>query len=257
WPALQAWVSDLAPDVLCLQEVTRAPSPGPDWLVYRDSARRLDQRADLLADVSRCLPEHQVRFAAAARGHLQDEDGRLAMSEHGIACWIRRDLAIRDAWQGFVHGTYRHDGWGPEPVPRAMQLFRIVTADTGDELAFGHFHGLRDPFGKGDTKERLAQSRAVCDAVIAFTTPGEPFLLAGDFNLLPDSQTFTDLAAIGLHDQVTARGHTDTRTTLYPKAQRYANYCVTSRELTILRFDLPAEPEVSDHRPILVDIAMR
>jgi DNA-binding NtrC family response regulator len=37
WPALGDWIADLHPDVLFLQEVTRAPVPCPEWLVYAQS----------------------------------------------------------------------------------------------------------------------------------------------------------------------------------------------------------------------------
>jgi hypothetical protein len=111
WPALGDWIADLHPDVLFLQEVTRAPVPCPEWLVYADSHRRLDQRADLFADVSARLPRHQSFFAPAARGPLK-EDGRSYTSEHGLATWVAQGLAVSDYATRFVHGSYRPDGWG-------------------------------------------------------------------------------------------------------------------------------------------------
>lgn len=253
WSALEAWLPGLGADILCLQEVIRAPVPSPDWLRYVDRYRRLDQRADLFGDVCRLLPGHQARFAAVARGGLADAAGRHYPSEHGIGTWVARDLAVSGSFQGFVHGSYRHRGWGAEPVPRAIQIQRIADPASGGSLLYGHFHGLRDPAGKHDTPARAAQTRAVVAALSAMMRPGEPVVLAGDFNLLPDSRFFDAMREIGLSDLVTGRGHDDTRTSLYRKEQRHADYLLVSAEVRVEAFDVPARPEVSDHRPLILD----
>jgi hypothetical protein len=108
-----------------LQEVIRAPVPSPEWLIYEDAHRRLDQRGDLFADVSARLPQHQAFFAPAARGPLTDEQGRRYTSEHGLGAWVARDLLSRTTPRGLCTGSYRPDGWGPEPVPRTMQMMRL------------------------------------------------------------------------------------------------------------------------------------
>lgn len=227
--------------------------PSPEWLAYVDPYRSLDQRADLFRDVSARLPDHQARFAAAARGTLNDAHGQPYASEHGLGAWVGGELAIAAAYQGFVHGSYRHDGWGPEPVPRAIQIQRIVDPGTGRSGLFAHFHGIRDPEGKHDTPERAVQAKAVVDAIGRMRQPDEPVILAGDFNLLPDSSTFAAFSAIGLVDLVTTGGFTDTRTSLYAKSQRYADYLLVSEQVKVEAFDVPATPEVSDHRPLVLD----
>ncbi len=253
WPDLGDWAQSMQADILCLQEVTRAPEPSPDWLSYRDAYRELDQRADLFADISRVLPDYQGQFSAATRGMLENSQRQDVASEHGIAFWVRRDLAITETLQCFIHGQYRHDGWGEEPVPRTFQIARICEPASGKSYSFAHLHGLRDPEGKRDTQARKAQ----CDALVAvigqFVQPDEPFILAGDFNLLPQSATFDALRDIGLTDLVTTRGHPDTRTTLYSKPQRFADYLLVSKQVNVTEFDVPATPEVSDHRPMILD----
>ena len=252
WPALGDWVAETAPDVLCLQEMIRAPVPGPDWLVYADPYRRLDQRADLFSDISARLPGHQAIFAPAARGPLRDTGGRVFASEHGLGLWVARHLAIADYASSFVHGRFRPDGWGPEPVPRTMQMARVV-APGGGALVVAHLHGLRDPSGKGDTPERAAQGRAVATALGAFQHGAEePMVLAGDLNLLPGSAFFDRMAGLGLSDLVTARGIADTRTHLYAKPQRHANYMLVRDTVPVDRFEVPGRPVVSDHRPLVL-----
>lgn len=254
WPALGEWVAEVAPDVLLLQEMIRAPVPSPDWLIYQDDNRRLDQRADLFEDVSACLPDHQTFFAPAARGPLSDENGRVFPSEHGLGTWVRRDLAVADYASCFIHGSYRADGWGVEPVPRAMQMMRICGPGLGDGLVAAQLHGIRQPGGKGDTPERAEQSEAIVTALAGFAGEEEPLVLGGDFNLLPESATFPRLAKLGLRDLVTSSGIEDTRTILYKKPQRYANYLLLRDAVEVRAFDVPGEPVVSDHRPLILEL---
>jgi hypothetical protein len=255
WPALGDWIADLHPDVLFLQEVTRAPVPCPEWLVYADSHRRLDQRADLFADVSARLPRHQSFFAPAARGPLKGPDGRSYTSEHGLATWVAQGLAVSDYATRFVHGSYRPDGWGAEPVPRTMQIMRLHGNGSAAGLVAAQFHGIREAQGKDDSPARAQQVEAVAAALSGFSSPDEPLALGGDFNLLPDSETFTRLEALGLRDLVTGSGIEDTRTTLYTKKQRHANYLLVRETVAISAFSVPAEPVVSDHRPLILDLA--
>ena len=252
WDALAPWIVGLQPDVLCLQEVTRAPVPSPDWLRYVDPYRDLSQRADLFGDVSRLLPDHQPFFAPATRGTLADENGQPAPSEHGLGFWARRDLAVTRILQDFVHADFRPDGWGPEPVSRTMQVAQIVDPASGVSVCVGHFHGLRDPAGKADTPARMAQTERAVQIFNHIWDGQGAAVLAGDFNLLPDSAAFDRFRQMGLHDLITHHGILDTRTGLYDKPQRFADYMLVSEGLLSARFDVPAQPEVSDHRPLIL-----
>ena len=256
WSALQDWVPEVAPDILCLQEVTRAPVPSPDWLRYVDPNRDLDQRANLFGDISALLPDHQAYFAPATRGTLHYDAGQGFASEHGQAVWVARHLAVTEQCQGFVHGQFRPDGWGPEPVSRTMQIMRVCDPASGGQVVFAHFHGLRDPSGKGDIPARAAQAQAALDALLAFRVPEEPLILAGDFNLQPDSETFEIWAPLRLKNLIIDYGVTDTRTGLYSKPGRFADYLLASPDIKIDRFSVPDRPEVSDHRPLLLDFSL-
>lgn len=257
WPAFAAWVPVVQADILCLQEVTRAPVPSPEWLVYADAERRLDQRTDLFADVTRLLPAgYQGQFSPAMCGPLTNASGDVYPSEFGLAMWVARGLAVTESRHQFVFGSYRADGWGAPPVPRNMQMMRLFDPASGRYLVVAHLHGLRDPAGKGDTPDRMAQADAVVAGIIALRKPEDAVILAGDLNLLPDSATFARLAAIGLTDLVTTRGHRDTRTSLYPKPQRYADYLLVSDGIEVIDFTVPALPELSDHRPLILDFRL-
>ncbi len=87
--------------------------------------------------------------------------------------------------------------------------------------------------------------------VEALREQGDLSVLCGDLNLLPTSDTFRVLAEIGLVDLV---GEAPTRTSLYPKPVRSANYVLVSNVEDVQHFEAPATPEVSDHRPLVLDI---
>lgn len=255
WDALASWIAGLDVDVLCLQEVTRAPVPSPEWLRYVDPYRDLAQRADLFGDISALLPDHQSFFAAATRGVLMDDEGSSVPSEHGLGLWVRRNFAVTQLAQGFVHGTFRPDGWGVEPVPRTMQVVQVQDPGTGQSLCVGHFHGLRDSSGKGDTAARTLQTERAMALFCSLWQQDIPAVLAGDFNLLPDSASFAQFSQIGLHNLIAHHRIIDTRTRLYKKSQRFADYMLVSDDLLAAStFDVPAEPEVSDHRPLILAI---
>ncbi len=248
-------------DIVCLQEVTRthrppdcqciidsAAAPSP-WLVYRDDGIELPQRANLFDEIVTALPGHEGRFMPASRGPLWDGD-RAVMSEFGLATFIRRTLPAVEHAEGFVHGAFSPDGWGEHPRPRNAHVFRLMDTDAGFTVTIAQMHGLRDPAGKQDTPERMAQAEALVRLIGEVRPSGEPLVVCGDFNVLPDSATFTSLARLCLADLVTGRGHTDTRTSWYQKPGRFADYMLVSEDVAVVSFDVVAAPEVSDHRAL-------
>jgi endonuclease/exonuclease/phosphatase family metal-dependent hydrolase len=71
--------------------------------------------------------------------------------------------------------------------------------------------------------------------------------------VLPGSATLQALAGLGLTDLITSRGHTNTRTSHYKKAPRFADYMLVSGNVAVRHFEVVREPEVSDHRALLLD----
>ncbi|MGK6313845.1 endonuclease/exonuclease/phosphatase family protein [Neorhizobium sp. DT-125] len=251
---LMRYLKEADPDVLCLQEVTHVSEHGGGWLTFRDGDFELPQRASLLNDVTAILPTHHAFFAPAARGPLYDGDCEVA-SEWGLATFVRQGLPVIGQAQGFIHGDFPASGFGEHPRPRNAHGFRIFRPEAGSAVTIVQMHGLRDLAGKGDTPARLAQAQALVGLVEKVRRKGEGLIVCGDFNLLPDSETFAILGELGLTDLVTTRGFTDTRTSWYPKQGRYADYLLVTPEVKVERFDVVAEPEVSDHRALLLEIA--
>jgi exonuclease III len=242
------------PDVLCLQEVVHTPAAESEWLVYRDHGVELPQRANLFQEASRALPDHRAFFCPSVRGELFDGQ-RLVPSEWGLATFVRRIYPVIGQAQDFVHGGFSAAGWGAHPRSRNAHAVRLFDYDRSFPIAIVHLHGLRELSGKEDTPARHAQTKALLDLIGAAARKGERLVVCGDFNVLPDSAMLEALSGIGLKELVTARGHSGTRTSLYPKPGRFADYMLVSQEIEVCRFDVVKEPEVSDHCALLLELA--
>lgn len=250
--ALVDYLRRAGADVLCLQEVVHAPGCPQEWLDYREDGAELPQRANLFREIAEALPSHVGLFCPAARGDLFDGDRAIATG-WGLATFVRRELIVIGQAQGFVHGDYAAEGWGPHPRARNAHVVRLFDPATGSTVTVAHMHGLRDPAGKADTPARHAQAERFAALIGVVAGPGDAVIACGDFNVLPDSVTFARLGSLGLADLVAGRGHTDTRTSHYRKKPRWADYLLVNDRVLVEGFDVVAQPEISDHRPLVLD----
>jgi endonuclease/exonuclease/phosphatase family metal-dependent hydrolase len=250
---LIAFLAETDPDILCLQEVIRTPDAKRDWLVYRDGDHILDQRANVFDDVCRALPHHAAYFCPAARGVLWDDETEVA-SFWGLATFIRRSLTVIGQGQSFVHKDFSPHGYGDHPRPRNAHAVRLYDADQDRTVSIAHMHGLRDLRGKMDTPERLEQARRFLALSDQVTGPGDIKLLCGDFNVEPDSETLALMRERGFSDLVMRHAPEGTRTSLYMKPGRFADYLLIDRIEAVRSFEVVRSPEVSDHCPLVVEI---
>jgi endonuclease/exonuclease/phosphatase family metal-dependent hydrolase len=130
----------------------------------------------------------------------------------------------------------------------------LFDAGQGITITLAHMHGLRDPAGKHDSPIRERQAERLVDLVRHVWAGNERLVVCGDFNVLPDSATFATLAELGLSDLVTGHGFSDTRTSHYEKSGRYADYMLVNGAVEVVSFDVVEEPEVSDHRALLLEL---
>jgi endonuclease/exonuclease/phosphatase family metal-dependent hydrolase len=251
YDAFAEWLPSCGADVLCLQEVTcTAGLGGRTW--FDDGERALPQQADLFQDVRTMLPGHNGLFVASDTGPIRDSAGKRHLQDFGLATFVRSRYPIVGVTSAFVHrGFEQHVGWPTTDRPRNALAIRVLDRSAGRFVVVANLHGLGDSDGKGDTPARAAQAERLADLVKSIGEPGDLVVVCGDLNVLPDSCTFATLAAIGLVDLV---GTADTRTSGYTKPVRHANYMLVSDRQAVRRLAIPAEPEVSDHRPLILDL---
>ncbi len=245
------WLPVSGADVLCVQEVTW--TEGYDgWVTYVDADRTSRQRASLFDDLRRALPRHQAHFFACDSGPVECADGVLRRQQFGIATFIAPRLALVGGTAAFVHGSFaHHEAWPAENRGRVAQAVRVVDPAGGGHTV-AHFHGVRMGHGKGDTPQRRSQAERVADLVCGVRAADDLVVVAGDMNVLPQSETLDVLGRrLGLSDLV---GTADTRTSAYPKPVRHADYLLVSDPDAVTSFEVLASPEVSDHRPLVLDL---
>jgi endonuclease/exonuclease/phosphatase family metal-dependent hydrolase len=248
---LAEWLSRCGGDVVCLQEVTRTPRLG-GWTHFADGERTLPQRANLFDDVSRALPHHQGQFLTSDSGPVRDDSGCRHRQDFGLATFVAERIPLIAQEASFVHGSFvDHREWAIADRPRIAHAIRLVDRAAERTVTVVHLHGLRHPSGKSDTPARRAQAGRLARLVTRVRTKTDLTVVCGDLNLLPDSETFAVLGTIGLVDLV---GATDTRSSRYTKPIRHANYLMVSDPDAVSKFEVLTEPEVSDHRPLVLDI---
>lgn len=257
YDALAAWLPTSGADVVCLQEVTRTRGLS-GWTSFADAERTLPQRADLFADVGALLPDHRGVFVPAEAGPVTDPSGRRHRQEFGLGTFVGPGATLLAERSAFVHGDFvEDDDWTASPRPRTAHALTVLPGPTtppgeaARPVTVVHLHGLRDPAGKHDTPARAAQAQRLAALVEAARRPGDLCVVCGDLNLLPDSATFAVLGDLGLVDLV---GTADTRTSLYPKPVRHANYLLVSEPAAVQRFEIVCSPQVSDHAALLLEV---
>jgi endonuclease/exonuclease/phosphatase family metal-dependent hydrolase len=248
-----AYLAAAQPDVLCLQEVIHSPTTDRDWLTYRDGDHVLPQRANFFREVAEALPDHAATFCPAAQGPLWDGDIPVP-SLWGLATFVRHAIPVIGQAQGFVFGDFTADGFGAHPRARNAHGVRLHDAATGTNVCVTQMHGLRHPNGKFDTPERAAQVRRLLNYANQLSRPGDIRIVCGDFNVARESETLDYLRRHGFAELVTERGSGGTRSSHYPKPERFADYMLIDRPEAVLRFDVIYTPEVSDHCPLVLEI---
>lgn len=117
-----------------------------------------------------------------------------------------------------------------------------------------NFHGLwQDGTAKKDNPDRIEQSRRILAELESHR--GEPVLICGDFNLLPEGQSLAMLEE-GMRNLIKEYGVTSTRSSHYPmtKPSRFADYILVSPEVDVHDFQVLPD-EVSDHLALTLDFS--
>ena len=228
---LQFFENNTDTDVFCLQEIWNG---GEEMVgVQAGGVPLVGITNSLLSDIASVLPDHQVFF----RPHFRDY--------YGLAMLVRKSFTIQEEGEVFVYqerGFVSSDEYGNHA--RNIQYVTLQT-EVGIRTVI-NFHGLWNGRGKGDVEERLLQSANIIHFVGSLN---HPFVLLGDFNLRPDTESLKKLEDFPLRNLIREYGITSTRTSLYTKEERFADYALVSNGIEVEDFCVLPD-EVSDHAPL-------
>lgn len=216
-------------DVFCLQEIWAG---GNDEMVgvVAGGQPLVGVTTTLLEDIAAILTNHHVVF----HPHFRDY--------YGLAVFIKKDYPLLSQGEVFVYQKKGYES-DTEPGNHARNLQYVTIETPSGHLTVINFHGLWNGQGKTDTPDRIQQSVNIFEFTKTLSTP---FIVAGDFNLRPDTESLALLERAGMRNLVTEYGITSTRTSLYQKDERYADYVLVSKEIRATDFSVLPE-EVSDH----------
>lgn len=225
-------------EIFCLQEIWAAPHKGLKGRLA--GGRALDYsktQINGLQEISRVLDNHAAFF----RPHV--------FENYGLMILVKKDLIVLEEGELFVYKYkgYIHEG----DIGNHGRNIQYIKIEADNKiLTVINFHGLWNGSGKGDSEDRLNQSKKI----VEFTEKikGE-VILCGDFNLLPETESIKILENTGLKNLIKEFGITSTRTSHYTKPEKYADYIFTSPTLKVKDFKVLPE-EVSDHFALYLEI---
>ena len=148
--------------------------------------------------------------------------------------------------------VYREKGYVPngDVGNHARNIQYITLMNNGKEITVINFHGLWNGKGKTDTEDRLNQSKNIIKFIKSLKGK---IVLCGDFNLLPDTQSIKLFESAGLINLIKEHGIKSTRTSLYTKAEKFADYVFVTPDIKVKDFKVLPD-EVSDHTALLLTI---
>lgn len=214
-------------DIFCLQEM---------WQVK--DASTVDEReehanvavSDLLSQIRSVLPDHQFFFRPNYRDYF------------GLAVFVRKHFEVKTEGELFVFKELGHED--PELIGKHARNIQYITINAnGKALTVINFHGLWNGQGKTDSEDRILQSQKIAQFIAELKNP---YILAGDFNLRPDTKSLKILKDMGTRNLIEDFRITSTRSSFYQKPEKFADYVLTSQEIEVLDFKVLPD-EISDH----------
>lgn len=217
-------------DVFCLQEI---------WQTNDESLiEAMDERLviNLLEEIAASLPGFRFYFRPQYR------------NIYGLATFVRKEITLLEEGELFV---FKEQGFeNPIAIGNHARNIQYVTLVTpSGPVTIVNFHGLWNGLGKTDTADRLLQSQKISNFIKSLSNP---CVLAGDFNLSPETQSLKILEEACPRNLVSEYGVTSTRTCYYQKPGKFADY-ILCNEVEVAAFEVLPD-EVSDHAPLLVSI---
>lgn len=225
-------------DAFCFQEVYDTESG-----VTESNGARMD----LFHQLQEALPYHHGRFAAVDSNF--DYNGPVDFPvSYGLALFVRKTLTVAFYDDPVVYENNQNTDFRTgHSVAGKIQIVTIVEKNIPYSII--NARGIWNDGHKIDTDARIRQSQSI---VAEISKRAGHRILAGDLNLLPDTESMRLLEEVPLRNLIRESGATSTRSSYYQGEQKYADYILVSPGLDVTAFQI-FDVEVSDHVPLVVE----
>lgn len=213
-------------DIFCFQEVYH----GAKQMI---SIENRTVALNIFSELQTLLPNHIGYFRPLVDGI------------YGMGLFVHKKIEQLKEGDYMIHHNPDYPGYGPTHS-RILQW--IECKINKQPYLIMNVHGLWNGRGKTDTAERLAQSNKIREFM---DSTDARKIVCGDFNLRPDTASLK-IIEHNMKNLIDAYQVTSTRTSLYPKPEKFADYIFTSQEITVHHFEVLPE-EVSDHAALMLD----
>jgi endonuclease/exonuclease/phosphatase family metal-dependent hydrolase len=217
-------------DIFCLQEVY-------DKAENLLSTHYPNVSHSIFTELQTLLPEHQGFFRPVVKG------------VYGIAIFIKKAFPVLEEGEILIHRNDKYSEATESSGHHSRNLQWIKFGLNQKNFTVFNVHGLWNGMGKTDTPARLAQSKRIKEFV---DTAVGPKILCGDFNLRPDTKSIALLEG-DMRNLIKEYAIQSTRTSIYGKEEKYADYVFVSPEIEVRDFKVLPD-EVSDHAALFLEI---
>lgn len=246
YPALSEFILEHAPttDVFLFQEVYNAPPEIPDIEGHHTK---------LFSEIQGLLPGYQGNFCNAKKERVWEENGVPIDVPYGNATFVRNEIpCVESDYIDLTSVSATH-------FSRGSAL--VTSLRVGEQLlTICNVHGCAAPVDKRDCPERIAASQEIIELMSRFA--GHK-IIAGDFNLFPDTRSIEVFAEMGYRNLIIDHSVTTTRGTLVKQMhpeygippsefQEFADYMFVTPNIRVSTFSVPDLP-LSDHLPMIME----
>lgn len=218
-------------DIFILQEVFHNATDITAW--------HPTDRREIFKEISEVLVDYNGYFAP------------VESNEWGLALFVKKQVVVEEVGDIFVHR--RKDSMVGKDGSTLGKNIQYLKVGEGKGITVINFHGLWNGKGKSDTEDRINQSKRIVEFVKNIT---HDIILGGDFNLRPDTESLKMLERdLNLRNLISDYNITSTRTSLYPKEEKFADYMLVSPGIKVKDFKVLPD-EVSDHSPLYLEFEM-
>lgn len=165
----------------------------------------------------------------------------------GQAIFVRNSIPVVS--EGGLYAYLPRSVVAKTPSITITGNFQYVTLGLPDKnVLIGNLHGLWQAAGKGDTEDRLTQSKILATFL---KKDSSSKIICGDFNMLPETESMRMLE-IGMRNLIKEYNVSSTRSSLYEKDIPFSDYFLLSPDLAVRDFKT-LDVVVSDHLPLFLE----